>query len=89
MFSGVLLVQRLVQVLQMQHLQGIHTCGEEVSQARLLDPWVQLGEGLGDEQLLGVEDRAATATPKGVQTLSRPHPSIYRGPWQASRSEAH
>ena len=58
-------MQRLVQVLQMQHLQGIHTCREEASQAGLLDLRVQLGEGLGDEQLLGVEDGAATAAPKG------------------------
>jgi len=65
MFSGVLLVQRLIQVLQMQHLQGIHMCREEASQAGLLDPQVQLSEGLGDEQLLGVEDGAATAAPKG------------------------
>ena len=49
----------------MQHLQGIHTCGEEALQIGLLDPRVQLGEGLGDEQLLGVEDGAATAAPKG------------------------
>ena len=58
-------MQWLVQVLQMQHLQGIHACREKASQAGLLDPQVQLDEGLGDEQLLGVEDGAATAAPKG------------------------
>ena len=40
----------------MQHLQGIHTCGEEASQTGLLDPRVQLGEGVGDGQLMGVGD---------------------------------
>ena len=39
--------RRLVQVLQAQHLQGIHTCREEASQAGLLDPRVATGEGVG------------------------------------------
>ena len=38
----------LVQVLQAQHLQCIHTCREEASQAGLLDPRVATGEGVGD-----------------------------------------
>jgi hypothetical protein len=32
-------------VLQMQHLQGIHTYGKEASHAKLLDPRVQLRRG--------------------------------------------
>ena len=64
-------MQRLIQVLQMQHLQGIHMCREEASQARLLDPRVQLGEGLGDEQLLGVEDGAASTARALVGQLAR------------------
>ena len=56
-------MQWLIQVLQMQHLQDIHMCGEEASQTRLLDPRVQLGEGMGDGQLLGMGD-GASAAPK-------------------------
>ena len=39
--------QWLVQVLQAQQLQGIHTCREEASQAGLLDPRVATGEDMG------------------------------------------
>ena len=35
--------RRLVQVLQVQHLQGIHTCREEASQVGLLGPRVATG----------------------------------------------
>ena len=39
--------RQLVQEMQAQHLQGIHTCREEASQARLLDPRVATGKGVG------------------------------------------
>ena len=62
--------RRLVQVLQAQHLQGIHTCREEVSQAGLLDLRVATSEAVGG---------AVDVFRQKVSTLGRPHPSIYRG----------
>ena len=41
------------------HVQGGSVTSQTARSA------VQLGEGLGDEQLLGVEDGATTAAPKG------------------------
>jgi hypothetical protein len=51
--AGVLhVLARFVQVLQMQHLRGIHTYREEASRTELLGSRRRLGEG---------ERRAATA----------------------------
>ena len=56
--------RRLVQVLQAQHLQGIHTCREEASQAGLLDPRVATGEGVGGA--------TNVFSPKGVNPRAPP-----------------